>query len=133
MRVDVFLFTVALRFVVRGVVFRVETRPLSDVRELRFAVRMVADLRDDDDCVLVRETAVRPAVDVRVRFAFIERLADVSDPARVRVIVWRVDAVPAREPRDVTTAGPDAVMTRLVLPGLFWTTFRRPMVRRASV
>jgi hypothetical protein len=124
---DAFLLIVALLLVVLGLEERDVTRPLSESRELRVTLgeRLVAWL-------LVRVTALRPDGEldrVLIVALFVAALLSVVLPL---LMVWRVPSVLVRELREVTTAGPDAVITRRGVFGLFCTTERRPMDRRAS-
>jgi hypothetical protein len=107
---------VSLRVAVRADDDCVATCPVSDVR---FDVLMVLEEPVADDWLRGRDIAVRPAADALAAFTPLRVVAAVPSVVRVRLIVCRVDSVPVRVDLEVTTAGPDAVMTRRAELGSF--------------
>lgn len=126
---------------------RLEETLLSDERVFRFTVLDVA--LAGARCVRSRVTALRD-VDVRVLVTALRSDDVVADRVvgrtaedrvavarsslvRVLLIVCREAPVLVRAEREVTTVGPDAVITRRGALGLFCTIPRLPTERRASV
>ena len=111
---DAFLLIVAFLLVLLGLLERDVTRPLSPSRDVRVTLgeRLVVWLR-------VRVTALRPDVELD-RVLIVDRfVADLLSVILSLLIVWRADSLLVLVLREVTTVGPEAVITRRGVFGLF--------------